>query len=93
MENLDLDGFERYCKNIYFIKSISQYKRYLEEGIKVLNLVSNDSINDFYTKSQENNTYLKDNFLQQINSNNLHPDLYSDFKSALKKYITLFLNN
>lgn len=88
MEKLDLDGFERYCKNIYFIKSINQYKKYIEEGIKVLNSVSNDSINDFYTKSQEDNKYLKDDFLQQINSNNLHPDLYSDFKSALKKYIS-----
>jgi 5-methylcytosine-specific restriction protein B len=88
MEKLDLDGFERYCKNIYFIKSINQYKKYIEEGIKVLNSVSNDSINDFYTKSQEDNKYLKDDFLQQINSNNLHPGLYSDFKSALKKYIS-----
>ncbi|MDN5127522.1 AAA family ATPase [Aliarcobacter butzleri] len=88
MENLDLDGFERYCKNIYFIKSISQYKRYLEEGTKILNSLSNDSINAFYTKSQDDNKYLKDEFLQQINLNNLHPDLYSDFKSALKKYIS-----
>lgn len=88
MEKLDLDGFERYCKNIYFIKSISQYKRYLEEGTKILNSLSNDSINDFYTKSQDDNKYLKDEFLQQINLNNLHPDLYSDFKSALKKYIS-----
>lgn len=92
MEELDLDGFERYCKNINFIKSIGQYKRYLEEGVKILNLVSdNDSIIQFYNKLQNDKNYLKDQFIEQIESNKLHPDLYSDFKSALKKYMS-FIN-
>ena len=87
MDNLDLEGFERYCKNIYFIKSISQYKKYIERGIKVIKKVSNDTIEEFSDKEHQNHKYLKNEFTKEISLQNLHPDLYSDFKSALKKYI------
>lgn len=91
MDNLELDGFERYCKNINFIKSIASYKTYLQKGIGVLRTISNDTIEEFYNKEQQNNKYLKDEFTQQIQKQNLSPDLYSDFKSALKKYMN-FIN-
>jgi len=87
MNILDLEGFERYCKNIYFLSSISSYKSYLRKGIEVLNRISNDTIEEFSSKEQQNNQYLKDKFLQEIKLKNLHPDLYNDFKSALKKYM------
>jgi len=91
MNNLDLEGFERYCKNIYFIKSISQYKKYIERGIKVIKKVSNDTIEEFLDKEQRNHQYLKDDFAKEISLQNLHPDLYNDLKSALKKYMN-FIN-
>ena len=91
MEELDLEGFERYCKNIYFLSSINSYKSFLRNGIKVLNRVSNDTIEEFLSKEQQNNRYLKDEFLKEIKLQNLHPDLYNDFKSALKKYMN-FIN-
>lgn len=87
MNSLDLEGFERYCKNIYFIKSISQYKKYIERGIEVIKKVSNDTIEEFSYKEQQNHQYLKNEFTKEISLQNLHTDLYSDFKSALKKYM------
>ncbi len=91
MEELDLEGFERYCKNINFVKSISSYKSYLQKGKKVLNKVSNDTLKDFLDKEHKNHLYLKNEFLQEISQQNLHRDLYNDFKSALKKYMD-FIN-
>ncbi|MGJ0309507.1 AAA family ATPase [Aliarcobacter cryaerophilus] len=87
MEELDLDGFERYCKNINFRTSIDAYKRYLNNGVTVLNSITNENFYDFFNKSQDDNKYLKNEFLEYISLHNLHPDLYSDFKSALKKYM------
>jgi len=91
MENLDLEGFERYCKNIYFVKSIGSYKRYLRQGLEVLQRISDETLQEFFLKIQENPQYLKTEFIQEINKHKLHPDLYNDFKSALKKYMD-FIN-
>jgi 5-methylcytosine-specific restriction protein B len=91
MENLDLEGFERYCKNIYFVKSIGSYKRYLRQGLEVLQRISSETLQEFFLKIQENPQYLKIEFIQEINKHKLHPDLYNDFKSALKKYMD-FIN-
>lgn len=88
MNEIDLEGFERYCKNIYFLKSKSQYKRYLEQGIKVLNKISKNTIEDFVEAEKKDNKYLKAEFEHQISLQNLHGDLYSDFKSAAKKYVS-----
>ena len=91
MNELDLEGFERYCKNIYFIKSINSYKTYLRQGYELLKQVSNDTLEDFFRKIEQNNHYLKVEFEKKIKIDKLHPDLYSDFKSALKKYMD-FIN-
>ncbi|WP_041963667.1 McrB family protein [Sulfurospirillum cavolei] len=88
MNEIDLEGFERYCKNINFLKSKSQYKRYLEQGIKVLNKISKNTIEDFVEAEKKDNKYLKAEFEHQISLQNLHRDLYSDFKSAAKKYVS-----
>jgi len=55
LDKLDLDGFERYCKNINFTKSISSYKSYLKNGLQVLNLISKDGLEEFYKKIEQNN--------------------------------------
>ena len=91
MNELDLEGFERYCKNIYFIKSINSYKTYLRQGYKLLEQVSNDTLEGFFRKIKQDNHYLKVEFKKKIKIDNLHSDLYSDFKSALKKYMD-FIN-
>ncbi|WP_286682847.1 AAA family ATPase [Sulfurospirillum sp. MES] len=88
MSEIDLEGFERYCKNINFLKSRGQYKRYLEQGIKVLNKISKNTIEDFVEAEKKDNKYLKAEFEHQISLENLHRDLYSDFKSAAKKYVS-----
>ncbi|DAB35514.1 MAG TPA: hypothetical protein CFH80_09765, partial [Sulfurospirillum cavolei] len=88
MNEIDLEGFERYCKNINFLKSKSQYKRYLEQGIKVLNKISKNTIEDFVEAEKKDNKYLKAEFEHQISLQNLHRDLYSNFKSAAKKYVS-----
>lgn len=86
MINLDLGGFERYCKNIYFIKSINAYKNYLEKGVHILNQISSDSIEEFVSKKEKDAKYLKNEFTIQIEIQKLHNDLYNDFSSAAKKY-------
>jgi len=88
MSEIDLEGFERYCKNINFLKSRGQYKRYLEQGIRVLNKISKNTIEDFVEAEKKDNKYLKAEFEHQISLENLHGDLYSDFKSAAKKYVS-----
>ena len=86
MNELDLEGFERYCKNIFFINSISMYKTYLKEGVKILKKISSDTIETFVKKINEDNQYLKKDFQSYDEL------LYSNFKSAAKKYLG-FLNN
>jgi len=85
MNELDLDGFERYCKNVFFIKSIGMYKVYLKEGMQILNKISDDTIESFVQKISSDSQYLKEEFQEY------DEPLYSNFKSASKKYIE-FLN-
>lgn len=69
MEELDLDGFERYCKNINFRTSIDAYKRYLNNGVTVLNSITNENFYDFFNKSQDDNKYLKNEFFDLVTLN------------------------
>ncbi len=85
MEELDLDGFKRYCKNIFFIKSIEMYKLYLKEGMEILNKISHDTIEMFGQKIDSDNEYLKEEFQKY------DEPLYNNFKSASRKYID-FIN-
>ncbi len=92
MNSLDLNGFERYCKNINFVKSMNSYKNYIKKGIVVLTNISNVTLKEFYQEiNNGNKDYLKQDFEDYISNEGLHQDLYSDFKSAFKKYMD-FLN-
>ena len=78
---LDLDGFERYCKNIKF-KSSNPYKNYLKNGIKVLNAIRKG---ENYSALNLDDKIFKNDFKQYVKDHKLHNDLYNDFKSAFKK--------
>jgi len=87
MNDLDLEGFERYCKNVHFIKSINAYKGYLKKGVQILNVISSISLEEYVVNKEKNSNYLKNEFTKQIEIEKLHNDLYIDFSSAAKKYI------
>jgi len=86
MEDLDLKGFERYCKNIGFYKSIGSYKGYLSKGYEILKMISNNSIQEYVLQKEQNSEYLKIEFQRIIQEQKLHSDLYNDFSSSAKKY-------
>lgn len=86
MEKLDLQGFERYCKNIGFYKSIGSYKGYLSKGYEVLKVISDNSIQEYVIQKEKNSEYLKIEFLHIVQEQKLHSDLYNDFSSSAKKY-------
>lgn len=86
MKDLDLKGFERYCKNIGFYKSIGSYRNFLSKGYEVIKKISNISIQDYCLQKEHNPEYLKIEFQQIIQEQKLHRDLYNDFSSSAKKY-------
>ncbi len=87
MCSLNLEGFESYCTEIGFTKSKEAYKSFLKRGCEILNKISNDEITDFVTNISKNKNYLKNEFETYIKNNDYHNELYSDFKSASKKYM------